>query len=167
MRIVNQLIIVSLCSIGFSGSGRAQPPAIAPDVRDAATALMEVTGSDATFGKIVDALRSYLVQNIMARGHVTQEKAIAACDNLLIPAMKAQAFELRSALIEIYAENFSASELKAMKAFYDTPVGHKMLEKMPIITKEIAAAGSAWGMHVARDAMESNRAKLQHMGITL
>lgn len=44
--------------------------------------------------------------------------------------------EILAATVPIYARNFSADELKQIAAFYRTPVGAKMLAKMPQLLGE-------------------------------
>jgi hypothetical protein len=43
---------------------------------------------------------------------------------------------MRQDLAQIYKQNFSDKELKDMLAFYQSPTGQSMLEKMPIVTQE-------------------------------
>ncbi len=46
--------------------------------------------------------------------------------------------KLKPELIKLYTSNFSESELKQINEFYASPVGRKMLEKMPRLTAESA-----------------------------
>ncbi len=46
--------------------------------------------------------------------------------------------KLQPELVKLYTSNFSESELKQINDFYASPVGRKMLEKMPRLTAESA-----------------------------
>jgi uncharacterized protein len=51
----------------------------------------------------------------------------------------------------VYARNFTADELRQVTAFYRTPVGQKMLEKLPAITQESMTVGQKFGQSVAAE----------------
>ncbi|WP_066014190.1 DUF2059 domain-containing protein [Endozoicomonas atrinae] len=40
---------------------------------------------------------------------------------------------LKPEMVKLYAEEFTASELRELNAFYQTPVGQKTIEKMPVL----------------------------------
>lgn len=61
-----------------------------------------------------------------------QAKANAALD-------KAVAWDkLKPGMVKLYTDNFSESELKDLIAFYQSPLGKKVLEKMPTLTAQSA-----------------------------
>ena len=45
---------------------------------------------------------------------------------------------VRPALVQIYAEAFSESEVRELIAFYRTPIGRKLVERTPALTRGIA-----------------------------
>ena len=47
--------------------------------------------------------------------------------------------------IPIYAEHFSHDEIKTMVAFYETPVGQKAIQTMPLAVRESMTATQQWG----------------------
>jgi hypothetical protein len=48
---------------------------------------------------------------------------------------------LRPELVELYANEFSAAELKEMRTFYETPTGKKAIEKMPVLMSKGSQIG--------------------------
>ncbi|MNE88828.1 hypothetical protein D3C80_1861720 [compost metagenome] len=46
--------------------------------------------------------------------------------------------KLKPELVKIYTSNFSEQELKDLIAFYESPLGKKVLEKMPSLTQQSA-----------------------------
>ena len=46
--------------------------------------------------------------------------------------------KIKPELIKLYTTNFTESELKDLNAFYQSPLGKKVLEKMPRLTAESA-----------------------------
>ncbi len=141
----------------------------APDAgsRAAAKALVATMGGSTMVTKIFAAMRGQIINIIVERGHVTQQKAQAAWDEILMPEMVAHANELTNAIAEVYSENFTSDDLRGLQAFYGTPLGRKLLEKQPIVGSESMAIGRAWGQRVGRDAFEKHKQDLQKRGITL
>ncbi len=48
----------------------------------------------------------------------------------------------------VYTESFTEQELDKILAFYDTPVGKKMVAITPELTKKGMEIGQAWGMEL-------------------
>ena len=46
--------------------------------------------------------------------------------------------KLKPDMVKLYTTNFSESELKDLVAFYQSPLGKKVLEKMPQLTQQSA-----------------------------
>jgi hypothetical protein len=59
--------------------------------------------------------------------------------------------EFNDLVADIYARNFTAAEIREVTAFYHSPVGQKLLEKMPVISQESMAIGQKWGQAIAGD----------------
>ena len=75
--------------------------------------------------------------------------------------------QLTEHIARIYAEEFSAEEMRQLLAFYDTPVGRKLIARMPSIVMRSQQAGRAWGQQMARKAIERLRQKAKERGIDL
>lgn len=72
----------------------------------------------------------------------------------MVPEEKREAFKkeltestkgLYKKMAVIYTESFTEAELDKILAFYATPVGEKMVELTPEITKKGMEIGQAWG----------------------
>jgi len=61
-------------------------------------------------------------------------------------------------LIPIYERHFSNDELTQLIAFYETPLGKKMVATLPQIVAESAAAGGKYGEDVALKVIKRMRA---------
>jgi hypothetical protein len=60
---------------------------------------------------------------------------------------------LKDDLARIYAEEFSAAELKEITAFYKTPTGEKVAMKLPVLTSK--------GMQLGQQRVQANLPELQ------
>ena len=60
--------------------------------------------------------------------------------------------EIDKAKIVIYDHHYSDEEIKQITAFYETPLGQKVLKETPAITSEAFAVGKVWGNEVGKRA---------------
>jgi hypothetical protein len=70
---------------------------------------------------------------------------------VLLDGMSARVGEMTDELAAIYARNFTADEMRQMMVFYRTPVGQKVLEKMPSVAQQSILTGQAWGQRVGAE----------------
>ena len=69
--------------------------------------------------------------------------------------------ELLNLIVPIYDRHFTHDEIRAIIAFYETPVGLKFIEMLPAITQESMQAGQEWGMRISLKVIE----RLQEKGL--
>ena len=62
--------------------------------------------------------------------------------------LKASLQGLYVKLAKIYREEFTEAELDEILAFYDTPVGKKMVETTPKVMEKAMTVGQQWGMEL-------------------
>jgi uncharacterized protein len=67
--------------------------------------------------------------------------------------------ELVDMLAPVYHRHISISDLQAITAFYETPVGKKYAEKTPFIMEESMQVGQQWGMKIAQRFQEKLKEK--------
>jgi uncharacterized protein len=47
-------------------------------------------------------------------------------------------------LVTIYAKAFTREEIRGLIAFYETDLGKKLVQTLPVLVQQSAAAGQAW-----------------------
>jgi len=62
-------------------------------------------------------------------------------------------------LVPIYEKHLTHEDIKGLIAFYETPVGRKLLAVMPLMHQESRTAGEIWGREFARTVQERLAAK--------
>ncbi len=101
-----------------------------------------------------EAYKKEVLKVIQASGSLGQMQA--AKDQILpmIPADKQAAFlvefeasmpALYDKIAQVYMDNYTKDDIKAMLAFYETPVGKKINAKSAEVAKASMAAGQEWG----------------------
>jgi len=66
-----------------------------------------------------------------------------------------------------YSRNFSSEDLLALIAFYKTPAGQKLLQKLPTVTQELMLVGGKFGQSVAEDMRKRMIEELRKKGVNL
>ena len=69
-------------------------------------------------------------------------------------AQKMKIDDLTKLIYPIYDKYFTAEDLKAFIAFYETPAGQKMTTTLPQLMQEITATSSQWGAKVGKETAE-------------
>ena len=65
--------------------------------------------------------------------------------------------ELVELTIPIYEKHFTHDDIKQMIAFYQSPIGKKLLKKMPVIMQESMAVGIAWSQKLSEKLLKKMR----------
>ena len=60
---------------------------------------------------------------------------------------------LIDAMAAVYAQHFTKDELTEVTAFYDSPVGRKMVKEMPQILSESMTVAQTFGQKIAMEVM--------------
>jgi hypothetical protein len=68
--------------------------------------------------------------------------------------------DLVNLVIPVYDRNFTAEEIDGMVAFYSSPVGQKVLAKMPAVMQQSMQVGQTWGAELGKKVIQ----KLQQKG---
>ena len=67
--------------------------------------------------------------------------------------------DLVNMVVPIYDKNFSDEEIDGMLTFYSSPVGQKVLAKLPVILQESMEAGKKWGEEINKKVMKKLQLK--------
>jgi len=101
--------------------------------------MQQLNGSSAT----TDAMYPQIVAQLKTMKPGVSEEQWAAVKKEVFDIEVA---ELNKQLIPIYKKHFTQDDVKAIIAFYETPIGRKMAEQNPLITVESMQLSQTWGM---------------------
>lgn len=62
--------------------------------------------------------------------------------------------DLAQMVIPIYAKYYTHEDIKALIAFYESPIGQKLIENTPMVLQESMEMGSKWGQEMAARVVE-------------
>ena len=75
--------------------------------------------------------------------------------------------ELLDLLVPVYQKHFSASEVRALLAFYQSPAGRKLALETPKIATESMQVGQQWGEQIGQRIGERIAQRAAEKGYTL
>ena len=62
-------------------------------------------------------------------------------------------------VVPVYQKHFTSAEIDQLIAFYQSPIGQKLVKEQPAIVQESMAAGQQWGQQIAQKLMQKLREK--------
>lgn len=145
MKIIT-LLCVSLALLLTSASGAE----ISREKRAEIDRMLRLTGMEKIMAQMKDQMLGAL------KTQVTQVPP-EMWDRL---GKKLDMAEFLDQIIALYDKYYTIEDLRAVNAFYSTPVGQKILQTLPQITQESMLIGQAWGQKAGRKALEEARAEL-------
>jgi hypothetical protein len=148
----------------LTASARAQSPS--PESTAAAKELINTINLADQFKNLMPMIMKNLKPAIV-QGRSEIDRDYDAMVPVLLEASQARIGELIEAVAIIYSSNFSAEELRAVTAFYKTPVGQKFLQKQPFMMQQTMTVGQKFGQSVAADMQKRMIEELRKKGHTL
>jgi uncharacterized protein len=152
-------LCVALCLT--AGSAKAQTPS--PEAMAAAKELIATMKIDEQFKvlmpSIITALKPAIVQ-----GRADVARDYDALAPQLVEAFQSRLSEISDTIATIYAKTFSADDLRALAAFYRSPVGEKFVEKNPELTQQTLAVGQQFGRSIGADLRQRMIDELKKKG---
>jgi hypothetical protein len=161
---VARLATVAVALASFGPAAHSQQPS--PAAFATAKELIAFTGSAAVFnpliaGVVEQAKLLYLQQN-PALGKDLNEIA-----NKLRADLAPRFVELTNEMARLYATHFTEPELKAILAFYKSPVGKKMLVQQPTVVDASMKFAQDWANKLSDQVIAKMRVELHKRGHAL
>ena len=122
-------VIVSLMLVLFSAG-----QVCADGHRDAARELMNVSGTQQIMSQMQLQIESMFLNISSDSQYNEKQRAIVDSYRKQVGELLKQEMiwsRIENDIIDIYMKSFSEQELQEMIAFYKTPLGQKMIDKMP------------------------------------
>ncbi|MCW3474853.1 DUF2059 domain-containing protein [Limobrevibacterium gyesilva] len=147
------------------------PAPVAPAVpvteegRKEAAALTEMIGVNKQSQQLIAIMRGQMIQLVMRAGNKPQDEATKIVDEVLMPDFMAQQNDLTNQIIDVWATNFTVDDLKGLRAFYNTPLGQKLIATLPAVTQQGMNAGQTWGQRIYQASIQKHKSELEARGL--
>jgi len=146
-------LLLFLCVLGLQGAPVFSQEAAAPAISDARK----------------ENIKRLLVLTNSSKIAVQVMRAMLKPMKVSAPQVPAQFWEsfmnevheedLMDQIVPIYAKYYTDDEIKGLIAFYESPLGVKVISVLPSVMQESVAVGQTWGREMAKRAIEKLKAK--------
>jgi hypothetical protein len=150
LSLVTGLLVVVLSLSVTLARGQTAAPAPSPEALAAARELVATIRLMDQFKAVMPALMKSLKPAIV-QGRTNLDRDYDALAPILLDGFQARFSELSDAMAIVYADNFTADDLRGLTTFYKTALGQKLLAKTPAVTQQSLLAGQKFGQSVAAD----------------
>ncbi len=160
--------LASLVAAALAGAALAQGTRPAPGIdenRREVRQMVEVFDIMRQAEGMMATMRAEMIRATMRAGEMPEPVAAAVVDEILMPNFRARSGELVAEMMEPYAINFTISDLKALRAFFGSPLGQKWLRTIPVARGRGEQAGLAWGQRVFQDSVDRHADELRARGL--
>jgi uncharacterized protein len=129
--------------------------------------LVEMTGTIQNAMAVLDRMLPQMIEVIRKANPEIPQQVLDALANDGKEEFHKALPELIEPMISIYDANYSADEVRQLLAFYQSPLGRKMIARMPEITQQSIAVGNAWGASAGERVAARIRASAKQKGYDL
>lgn len=159
-RLAAAAVALALLAAPAVGQPQAQPSSASIEL---ARQLIVLKGGAPLYesvipGVIEQAKQVFLQQNPML------QKDLDATAVALRTEYEPKKAEILTEVAKLYASHFSEQELKEVLAFYNTPVGKKMLAEEPRVIDQSMGMAQNWGNRFSEEVMAKFRDEMKKRG---
>lgn len=126
---------------------KAEPAAVSPEFQKDIQKFLEVTRAEAQGRQMMKAMFGQFKQAMPQIPAEYWDTFLAKIDFKEFTAM----------LVPIYAKHMSQEDIKGLTAFFQSPLGQRMIDAQPAISTDSMKAGMAWGQKIAAQVIEDLR----------
>jgi hypothetical protein len=137
MRLIGVSVLLALCiaSLGYAESQTH---------RQAAEEVLRLTKVDKLLVPLIDQIQQVQIQQLQqmdlsSEAYATAQRYLRRINDLVAREMQWQ--EIKDDYIGLYTDSFTERELHQLIQFYSTPLGRKVIEKMPILMEQSMQLG--------------------------
>jgi len=167
---VRHWVIAVLCAglvvIASAAEPRQQTisPALAKDVQR----LMDVTGSLKVGEQMAGATVDQVIKSMRAANPNLPPRAteiIRATIDAEFKKAFAPGGDMANLLTGVYAKHFTQDDIRGLIAFYESPLGKKVVEALPAVAQESIALGNQWAVSRMPQIVQDLQTKLRAEGL--
>jgi hypothetical protein len=112
--------------------------------------LLNLIDYDKLIQSITDQMNSAVRSSLPPNADPEVQKVIDKLSELLLEEMRK--VDMKTMAVELYDKYFTADDIKRILEFYETPVGKKTIQLMPILTQESMSRGMELGRAAGQKA---------------
>jgi len=140
-------LILPVCCAALLCATPANAQAVDESFRSDVEKLMEATGAARIGTQLAGMVISQIFTGMKQSQPQMPDRAMELIQETVTTELK-KAFEgpdsLVQQMIPIYAKYFTRDDVRELLAFYESPLGRKMVQNMPLLLQDSAMVGGQW-----------------------
>lgn len=129
-----------------------------------AKTLVTVAGANSISEQVTQNLVVEMTRSLKQTNPQLPDTAGGIVQASVEEAAAARLDELNGQIARLYSTSFTLEELEALAAWYQSGIGKKALQVLPIIAQQSIELGKKWGGSVAQDAAKETVERLEAEG---
>jgi len=155
------LLMLSL----FAGSAAQAQDAGTAKRLELGQQLIDLAGVKDGIAQMLDQIAPGLTQ-LAQQANPGKEKEVAeVMTQFIVPKMKENLPEALRQCAVVYADHFTEDELNQLIAFYQSPLGRKLVHEQPAMSRELSRFGAAWARKAAQQAIHEYANEFKKRGL--
>ena len=140
---ITRLVLATCLVLAFARSASGET--VTAQYRAVAKELMELTGAAELSQQMGAAVTAQFVMALRQAYPDISPRAFEIVEEVVQEMLgQGMAEELADEAVQVYARHFTEEDLRELLAFYKTPVGRKVIAKMPAVVAESMRVGQRW-----------------------
>jgi hypothetical protein len=160
-----RVIFVCVACLALPTAARAEEPDPAAVAK--AKEVMAAAHSDRMADQVITMMEKPLSQLIESANPGRAKEVTDLLHDRFIPAMRERLPEFTDLAARVYAKHFTVADLEQLIAFYNSPIGKKLLAEQGAMLAEMGQLGQAWGRNVATEVMRKLAPEFQKRGLAM
>src|SRR5215831_18825558 len=156
-----------VCAVGLLCARPARAQTVDDALRADIEKLMQVTGAAQIGSQMASAVAGQVLTSLKQAQPDLPDRALTIAREVLDKEF-ANLFSgpqnILQELVPVYAKYFTQDDIRGMLAFYESPVGKKMIQTMPAVVQDSMAVGQRWGQTVMPRVIATLQQRLRAEG---
>jgi uncharacterized protein len=158
------LLIMSMLAV--LGAGVADPvtpnPAtqdpVSPETKAAALGLVRLMGTEQQMLQMIELMKPIVVASLAQK--IPGPDGQKMVDEIIMPELRQHIGGLLDLVADAYTKHFSPPEIEEMRAFYETPIGQKMVRERSVMLSESQQMGVVWARSILPEIFRNHADEL-------
>jgi len=161
-----RLLAALLLTLGLlAGSGAQAQDSADPERLALGAKLLDLAGTRSMIEQMLDQLTPSMTQLFQQANPGKESEVADVLTNYILPEMKRNLPQAVQACASVYANHFSADELTQLIAFYQSPIGRKLVQEQPAMSRELGRLGAVWAQSAAVKAIHDYAEEFRKRGL--
>ncbi len=144
MKLPVTVVLVSLLASAAVSAQQVQQPSV-NDRAARVVELMEKSGMTAVIDALTQQVAGNTAQQLRNANVALNPQFIDMLQDTVVSVARDNSGSLMQRLVPLYSRHFNDAEIHQLTAFYDSPLGRKLVQVQPQLINEATQVGQVWG----------------------